>query len=104
MILLSKITLSVAAVKCTERTVISNMVTLPAAGGDGGSGAGCDRHGTSDVHPRGNSACLAHLLVASHSPAGDSCICRMWVHKYAHSHKEHELNAQVNITYKIVLF
>lgn len=40
----------------------------PAAGGDGGLGTECDRHGTSDAHPRGNSVCLAHLSAASHSP------------------------------------
>lgn len=92
---LSKINLSAGEVKSKQRSVVSNMITVPAAGGDGGWGAGCDRHGTSDVHPRGNSVCLAHLSVASHSPARDSCAYRIYVHNYAHLHKEHELNTYV---------
>lgn len=66
-----------------QRTVMSSMATVPAAGGDDGWGAGCDRHDTADVHPGGNSACLAHLSAASHSPAKDiaaSCITSIYSH------------------------
>lgn len=96
MISLRKINLSARKVRSKWRTVVSNTVTVPATGGDGGWGAGCDRHGTSDVHPRGNSVCLAHLSVASHSPARDSCAYRIYVNNYAHLHKEHELNTYVD--------
>ena len=36
MISLSKINLSAGEVKSKQRTVVSNIVTVPAAGGDGG--------------------------------------------------------------------
>jgi hypothetical protein len=59
------------------------MANLPAVDEDDGSGAGCDRHDTADVHPKDNSAYLAHLSAASHSPAKDitaSCIISTYSH------------------------
>lgn len=54
-----------------QRNVMSSMATEPAADVDDGWGAGCDRHDITDVHPRDNSACLARLSAASHSPEKD---------------------------------
>lgn len=73
-----KTNLSANVIKGGQRIVVSIMASLPAAGGDGGWGTGCDRHDTSDAHPRDNSVCLAHLSAASHSPVrtgATSCTC-----------------------------
>jgi hypothetical protein len=81
--------------------VISIMATLPAAGGDGGLGTECDRHGTSGVHPRGNSVCLAHLSAASHSPVRNSATsCTTCLNNYAYmgsvsSEAEHTVHFSV---------